>query len=72
MVLKANFKHWSSKNKHELFFVVPFGKNKLGVISQHQRDYYNKMAMKHGFKRLSHNELIKASYYCTGKIVKLK
>lgn len=72
MILKAHFLKWSSKNKYELFFVVPFTKTSLGVISQNDRKNYNNYAMKKGLKTLTHNELIKASYYCTGSLIKLK
>lgn len=65
MKRKAKFKKWCSRNKYEIFFVVPFTKTSLGVINSQQRQDYNKQSMKHGFKRLTHNQLIKAAYYCT-------
>lgn len=70
-ILKCHFKKWCSRNPYEIFFILPFTKTTLGVISQNQRKDYNKHAMKQGFKKLSHNELIKNSYYCTGKIITL-
>ena len=71
MIFNANFKHWCSRNKYEVFFVIPFTKTSLGVISQNQRKQYNNFALKNGLKKFTHNELIKASYYTTGKIITL-
>jgi hypothetical protein len=72
MKFKAHFKKWCSKNKFEVFFIVPATKKSLCVISQNQRRDYNKIALKQGLKKLTHNELIKACYYCTGQIITLK
>lgn len=72
MIRKAKFKKWASRNKHSIFFVIPFSKTTLGVIDQTQRRDYNRMALKEGLRKLSHNDLIRGSYYCTGQIINLK
>lgn len=72
MIFKANFKKWCSRNEYEIFFVLPFTKISLGIINAQQRQDYNKQCMKQGLRRLSHNNLIKSCYYCTGKIITLK